>query len=71
MKDMCFEYGIWGGLHWMCMFSQDLDLDLVSGECFFVTVQVFPYFVFSLSTGYLGLGGFQDLRLFSLLSRPL
>jgi len=47
------------------MFS--LGLDLVSGEClFFVAFWVFPSLVSSslLSTGYLGLGGFQGLRLF-------
>jgi len=40
-----------------------LGLDLVSGECFFVAFWVFPSLVSSslLSTGYLGLGGFQGL----------
>jgi len=40
-----------------------LGLDSVSGECFFVRVQVIPYlsssFLFSLSTGYFLLGGFR------------
>jgi hypothetical protein len=47
------------------MFS--LGMDLVSGEClFFVVFWVFLSLVSSslLSTGYLGLGGFQGLHLF-------
>jgi len=45
VKDMCFGYGIWAGLCWICIFASGLDL--VSGECFFVRVQVFPYLSFS------------------------
>jgi hypothetical protein len=74
VKDVCFGYGIWAGLRWICIFSQgfDLSLDLVSKECFFVAFWVFPSLLsFSLlSAGCLGRGGFQGLRLFSLLSRP-
>jgi len=55
---MCFGYGIWAGLCWICMYA--LGLDLVSGECFFVSFWVFPSLLSSLlSTGYLGLGGFR------------
>ena len=45
----------------MCMLSLELDLDLVSGECFFVAFWVFPSLLSSslLSTGCLGLGGFR------------
>jgi hypothetical protein len=73
VKDMCFGYGVWAGLRWICMFCQDLDLglDSVSEECFILLgFRSFPIFLSLLSTGYLGLGGFQGLRLFSLLFRP-
>jgi hypothetical protein len=47
-----------------------LGLDLVSGECFFVRVQVFPYLSFSFVNRLFGTWRIQGLRLFSLSLSP-
>jgi hypothetical protein len=67
VKDVCFGYGIWAGLRWMCMFSLGLGLGFGFGlrgvflYCVlgFRSFPIFPSIFFSslLSTGYLGLGG--------------